>query len=203
MLLPQTKRFFKKQKEFQNYSPSLIFYMIFEEKCFPCYILLTDQILMSGCLVRYWAIYLILFLINQEQYTIGGFEYILSPKNHARKFEKIHKDIWTISSLMYNFLWQNVQIFPNYILLTRRINKFWNQKFWTEQVFICLKMPWYTQILLTCTKSIFTCSANFYHFPTLSVKNGSFFFSHLLICTKPTILLDATPQALILCLDFF
>ena len=32
--------------------------MIFQEKCFPCYILLTDRISLSDCLyfLRYWAI---------------------------------------------------------------------------------------------------------------------------------------------------
>ena len=47
--------FLKKQKEVQNQSPCLIFCMIFEEKYFSCYILLPDQILMSGCFyfVRY------------------------------------------------------------------------------------------------------------------------------------------------------
>ena len=32
--------------------------MIFQEKCFSCYILLTDQISLSGCFyfMRYWKI---------------------------------------------------------------------------------------------------------------------------------------------------
>ena len=50
--------FFKKQKEAWNYSPRLIFYMIFVEIYFCWNILLPDQSSMSGCLyfVRYWAI---------------------------------------------------------------------------------------------------------------------------------------------------
>ena len=76
---------------------------------------------------------------------------------------------------MLNFLDQNVQIFPLYILLTRRINTFWSKgfdKFWSGnmgtfwaqkvkekkstkftnifelcQFFICPKMFWYLQII--------------------------------------------------------
>ena len=43
------KAFLKKQNEVWNLSPCLIFCMIFEEY-FICYILLLDQILLSGCL---------------------------------------------------------------------------------------------------------------------------------------------------------
>ena len=58
----QTTRFYLTQsyyyiflKVLWNQSRCLIFCMIFERKYFPCYILLTDQILLSGCLqfVRY------------------------------------------------------------------------------------------------------------------------------------------------------
>ena len=46
---------FLKNKEFWNLSFFLIFCMIFEEKYFSCYILLTDQISLFHCLyfVRY------------------------------------------------------------------------------------------------------------------------------------------------------
>ena len=42
--------------------------MIFEEKYFSCYILLPDQILLSGCLyfVRYWAIRVLQFFVNKQ-----------------------------------------------------------------------------------------------------------------------------------------
>ena len=33
---------------------------------------------------------------------------ILRPKNHTRKTDKIHKDFWIMSSLLYNFLSKNV-----------------------------------------------------------------------------------------------
>ena len=41
--------------------------MFFEEKCFSCYILLTDQILLSECLhvLRYWEISVLQLLISQ------------------------------------------------------------------------------------------------------------------------------------------
>ena len=41
--------------------------MIFQEKCFSCYILLTDQFLLSDCLylLRYWAIYALQLFASQ------------------------------------------------------------------------------------------------------------------------------------------
>ena len=44
-----------------------ILYMIFLRKCFSCYILLTDQILLSNCFYfsRYWAICVLQLLVNQ------------------------------------------------------------------------------------------------------------------------------------------
>ena len=39
----------------------------FSTKMFPCYILLTDQISLSGCLyfLRYWAICVLQLFVNQ------------------------------------------------------------------------------------------------------------------------------------------
>ena len=44
-----------------------ILWMIFQEKCFSCYILLTDQISLSDYLylLRYWAICVLQLLVNQ------------------------------------------------------------------------------------------------------------------------------------------
>ena len=52
------KAFLKNKKRSGTCAPSLIFCMIFEEKYFSRYILLTDQISLSGCLyfVRHWTI---------------------------------------------------------------------------------------------------------------------------------------------------
>ena len=60
------ENFFKKQKEVWNQCPCLIFFMIFEWKCLSCYILLTAQISLCGCLylVRYWAIYGLQLFVN-------------------------------------------------------------------------------------------------------------------------------------------
>ena len=54
---PNIKLFFFKKKEVWNWSLCFIFCMVFN-KIFSSYILLTDQIPLSGCLyfVRYWAI---------------------------------------------------------------------------------------------------------------------------------------------------
>ena len=60
-------KFFKKQKEVWNQSPCLIFFfMIFEWKYLSCYILLTAQISLCGCLylVRCWAIYGLQLFVN-------------------------------------------------------------------------------------------------------------------------------------------
>ena len=53
-----TKAILKSSYRVQQKSPCFISCMIFEEKYFSGYILLTDQISLSGCLyfVRYWAI---------------------------------------------------------------------------------------------------------------------------------------------------
>ena len=53
----QTTCFYLIQIEAWNWSPCLIFYMIFEEKYVSCYILLPDQISLTGCfyVVRYWG----------------------------------------------------------------------------------------------------------------------------------------------------
>ena len=49
---------FKKQKKVWNYSHCLFFCIICEEKYYPCYILLPEQILLPCCLylVRYWLL---------------------------------------------------------------------------------------------------------------------------------------------------
>ena len=62
--------FFKKQKVVWNYSPYLIFYIIFKEKYFSCYILLTDQASLSGCIyfVRCWVICVFQLFVNQVVY---------------------------------------------------------------------------------------------------------------------------------------
>ena len=44
-----------------------ILYMVFQEKCFSCYIFLTDQVSFSDCLyfLRYWAISVLQMLVFQ------------------------------------------------------------------------------------------------------------------------------------------
>ena len=58
---------FKKQKEVQNQSLCLFFRVIFEEKYFSWYILLSDQITLSGCLyfLKYRTICVLLLFVNQ------------------------------------------------------------------------------------------------------------------------------------------
>ena len=59
--------FFRKIKRSGKQSPCLIFCIIFEEKYLSCYILLIDQISVSGYLyfVRYWAICVLQLFVNQ------------------------------------------------------------------------------------------------------------------------------------------
>ena len=61
-----SKAFLKNQKKVWNQSPCLIFCMIFEEKYFSCYILLTDQTSLSGCLyfVR-WIVWVLQLFVKQ------------------------------------------------------------------------------------------------------------------------------------------
>ena len=42
--------------------------IIFQQKCFLCYILSTDQISLSDCLyvLRYWTIYVLQLFVNQD-----------------------------------------------------------------------------------------------------------------------------------------
>ena len=58
--------FLKRQNEVWNQPPSRFFYLIFEEKYLSYYILLTDQISLSGCFcfVRYWAICVLQLFVN-------------------------------------------------------------------------------------------------------------------------------------------
>ena len=59
------KLFFLK-KELRNQSLFFVFCMTFEEKHFPRYTLLLDQISLSDCLnfVRYWTIYVLSLPVN-------------------------------------------------------------------------------------------------------------------------------------------
>ena len=54
-------------KEVWKLSPCLIICMVFEGKYFFCYVLLTDQISLSGCFyfMRYWAICVLHLFVNQ------------------------------------------------------------------------------------------------------------------------------------------
>ena len=59
--------FFKKLNEVWNQSACLIFCIMLEENYFFCYILLTDQVSLSGCLyfVRYWSVCVLQLFVNQ------------------------------------------------------------------------------------------------------------------------------------------
>ena len=47
-------------------SPAYFVY-VYQKKCSSCYILLTDQISLAGCLyfLRYWAVYVLQLFVNQ------------------------------------------------------------------------------------------------------------------------------------------
>ena len=74
---------FKKNKKRLEYSPSLIFYMIFEEKYF-CYSI-TGQISSPGCLyfMRYWTICILrLFLTRLWHYKCCNQLYLSNQSSH-------------------------------------------------------------------------------------------------------------------------
>ena len=49
---------------------------------------------------------------------IWGYRNILGPKSHTIEIDKIYEDFELYQVFMYNFLCQNIQIFPLYILYT-------------------------------------------------------------------------------------
>ena len=51
-----------------------------------------------------------------KQYMIWVYQNILDPKNCTRKIDKIHKDFEQYQVFMHNFLYQNIWIFPLYII---------------------------------------------------------------------------------------
>ena len=55
---------------------------------------------------------------------IWEYQNILGPQNHTREIDKIHKDWELYQVFMHKFLFQNVQILPLHILITRRISTF-------------------------------------------------------------------------------
>ena len=65
---------------------------------------------------------------------IWEYQNILGPQNHTREIDKIHKDWELYQVFMHKFLFQNVQVLPLHILITRRISTFKSQgidKFWS------------------------------------------------------------------------
>lgn len=100
---------------------------------------------------------------------------------------------------VYNFLFRNVRIFLKCILLTRRMNRFW------DQVFIVPKLFRYPQIVYyPCTiKAFLPLRLMFNTSQLCQWKLILFLFFHLLTCTNPSILLEAMLQALIIYLYIF
>ena len=107
-------------------------------------------------------------------------------KNHRRKIEKIRRNFWTISSLHVWFSMLKCPHIPKYILLTRRINKFWGQRFLnyikSSCVIFCTKMSHYFHIVY------------YWHalkaFLTLFSKNWFYFF-FLIFLTSICLILGA------------
>ena len=55
------------------------------------------------------------------------YQHSFGSKEHTRKISDTHKDFELYQVLMHNFLCQNIQIFTSYILLAKRIGKFWSK----------------------------------------------------------------------------
>ena len=62
----KSKKLFKVKKGLEMFLHHVLC-MIFQEKCFSCYILLSDQISLSDCLyfLRYLAIYVLELFVSQ------------------------------------------------------------------------------------------------------------------------------------------
>ena len=67
LLFTSYQTFQKNIKRSGTSLPCFVFCIIFEERYFPCYILLIDQVSFSGCLyfVVYWAICELQLFVNQ------------------------------------------------------------------------------------------------------------------------------------------
>ena len=75
-----------------------ILHMIFPEKCFPCFILLTDQIPSSDCLyiLRYWAICVLQLFVNQAVTPLNlklALSFSSSPCDKCSKLQHKNLDI--------------------------------------------------------------------------------------------------------------
>ena len=57
---------------------------------------------------------------------IAGIRTFFPKKIRQEKLKKFIKVFELYQIFLHNFLCQNVQIFPNYILLARKINNFWS-----------------------------------------------------------------------------
>ena len=69
----------------------------------------------------------------------GRYWNILITKNHKKNRQKFTNIFELYQVFTCNSLCQNVRMFPNYIWLTRKINKYWDRKFWTK---LSLHMFW-------------------------------------------------------------
>ena len=89
---------------------------------------------------------------------------ILSPKNNARKIDKIHKNFWTITSLQLRFsVLKCLDIRKLYIAI---FSDFWGQGFLNYIKSSCIIVPECpnTCILLTCTISILNTFRYWFYF---------------------------------------
>ena len=80
------------------------------------------------------------FALRVSEHFKPKLSYKPKPKISYIKFTKIAEIAELYQVYLYNFMCQNVRIFPNYILLTRRINKVCNKDFDLNQAFICPEM---------------------------------------------------------------
>ena len=87
---------------------------------------------LSGFIVQMVFIGFYCFIVQRIDtfcILLCGYQDILSLKITQEKSTKFTKTFELHQVFMYNFQCQNVWIFPNYILHTRKTNKFWEQKF--------------------------------------------------------------------------
>ena len=90
--------------------------MIFEEKYFSCYTLLTDQILLSHCLylLRYWTIYVLKLFVVQSvtSYVFKiNHSFLIEPIFYITK--KLRQSV--IISRMKSFLTWNKKHFSSFL----------------------------------------------------------------------------------------
>ena len=105
-----------------------------------------------GWVQNLWFQNLLILLVSNIQ--LEGYQDMFSPKNHTRKINKIYKDFFNyIKSLYINYIFCAKMFGYSKIIYYLQVEStyFVTKDFELNQVFICLKMSRYAQVIYYCT----------------------------------------------------